>query len=115
MVGIRTDRVRIGVLVICGVAAAFAGVMLAARSGVGKHDIIADNELLSVIAAVVIGGTNMFGGRASVAGAVVGAITMSMLTNGLTLAGLSVNNQMIARGLIIVGAVAISSREKKEA
>jgi ribose/xylose/arabinose/galactoside ABC-type transport system permease subunit len=40
---------------------------------------------------------------------------MSMLTNGLTLAGLSVNNQMIARGLIIVGAVAISSREKKEA
>ena len=115
MVGIRTDRVRIGVLLIGSIAAAFAGVMLAARSGVGKHDILADNELLSVIAAVVIGGTSMFGGRASVAGAVVGAVTISMMTNGLTLAGLSVNNQMIARGVIIVAAVAISSREKKEA
>ncbi len=115
MVGIRTDRVRIGVLVISATAAAFAGILLAARSGVGKHDILADNELLTVIAAVVIGGTSMFGGRASVPGAVIGAVTMSMLTNGLTLAGLSVNNQMIARGLIIVIAVAISSREKKDA
>ncbi|MCW2820939.1 MAG: inositol transport system permease protein, partial [Marmoricola sp.] len=72
-------------------------------------------DLLTVIAAAIIGGTSLFGGKGSVVGAVVGSLVMGVLNNGLILMGLSVNAQMIARGLIIIAAVALSLREPKEA
>ena len=111
--GIRTDRVRISALVASATAAAFAGVMLAGRLAIGRHD-LGENDLLTVIAAVVIGGTSLFGGRGSVPGAVVGAAVMAMLNNGLILMGLRVADQLIARGAIIILAVALSMREQKE-
>ena len=113
LLGIRTDRVRIGALVASATAAAFAGVLLAGRLAIGRHD-LGENDLLTVIAAVVIGGTSLFGGRGSVAGAVTGAAIMAMLNNGLILMGLRVADQMIARGVIIVVAVALSMRERRE-
>ena len=113
LLGIRTDRVRIGALVASATAAAFAGVLLAGRLAIGRHD-LGENDLLTVIAAVVIGGTSLFGGRGSVAGAVTGAAIMAMLNNGLILMGLRVADQMIARGVIIVVAVALSMREWRE-
>ena len=112
-VGIKTDRIRVAALVASATAAAFAGVLLAGRLAIGRHD-LGENDLLTVIAAVVIGGTSLFGGRASVVGAITGAIIMAMLNNGLILMGLSVADQMIARGVIIVVAVALSIREQPE-
>ena len=113
-VGINTARIRITALMMSAVAASFAGVLLAGRLAIGRHD-LGENLLLTVIAAVVIGGTNLFGGRASVAGAVVGSVVMAMLNNGLILMGLRVADQLIARGVIIILAVALSMREQKEA
>lgn len=112
-VGISTDRVRITALMISAAAASFAGVLLASRLAIGRHD-LGENDLLTVVAAVVIGGTNLFGGRASVVGAIVGSLIMAMLNNGLILMGLEVADQMIARGVIIILAVALSMRERKE-
>ena len=112
-VGINTDRVRITALVASATAAAFAGMLLAGRLAIGRHD-LGENLLLTVIAAVVIGGTNLFGGRASVVGAIAGSIVMAMLNNGLILMGLRVADQLIARGVIIIFAVALSMREQKE-
>ena len=66
-----------------------------------------------VIAAVIIGGTSMFGGRGSVVGSVIGALIMGILNNGLILMGLSVDQQMIFRGLIIIVSVSLTMREKK--
>lgn len=111
--GINVDRVRISALVVSAAAASFAGVLLASRLAIGRHD-LGENLLLTVIAAVVIGGTNLFGGRASVAGAVAGSLVMAMLNNGLILMGLRVSDQLIARGVIIILAVALSMREQKE-
>ena len=111
--GINTDRIRITALMTSAAAASFAGVLLAGRLAVGRHD-LGENLLLTVIAAVVIGGTNLFGGRASVAGAVAGSVVMAMLNNGLILMGLRVADQLIARGMIIIAAVALSMREQKE-
>ena len=111
--GINTARIRITALMTCAAAASFAGVLLAGRLAIGRHD-LGENLLLTVIAAVVIGGTNLFGGRASVAGAVAGAVVMAMLNNGLILMGLRVADQLIARGVIIILAVALSMREQKE-
>ena len=111
--GINTDRIRITALMTSAAAASFAGVLLAGRLAVGRHD-LGENLLLTVIAAVVIGGTNLFGGRASVAGAIAGSMVMAMLNNGLILMGLRVADQLIARGMIIIVAVALSMREQKE-
>ena len=111
--GINTARIRITALMTSATAASFAGVLLAGRLAVGRHD-LGENLLLTVIAAVVIGGTNLFGGRASVAGAVAGSVVMAMLNNGLILMGLRVADQLIARGVIIIAAVALSMREQKE-
>ena len=74
-----------------------------------------ESDLLTVIAAAVIGGTSMSGGRGSMVGALVGSLVMGILNNGLILMGLSVTEQMIARGLIIIVAVALSLREAPEA
>ena len=111
--GINTDRIRITALMTSAAAASFAGVLLAGRLAIGRHD-LGENLLLTVIAAVVIGGTNLFGGRASVAGAIAGSVVMAMLNNGLILMGLRVADQLIARGVIIIVAVALSMREQKE-
>ncbi len=112
-VGINTDRVRVLSLVISATAASFAGLLLAGRLAIGRHD-LGENDLLTVIAAVVIGGTSLFGGQASIGGAIVGSLIMAMLNNGLILMGLEVADQMIARGVIIILAVALSMREKRE-
>ena len=113
-VGINTARVKISALVVSATAAGFAGILLAGRLSIGRHD-LGEDYLLTVIAAVVIGGTNLFGGRASILGAVTGALIMAMLNNGLILMGLEVADQLIARGVIIILAVALSMREAKEA
>ena len=112
--GISTDRIRIAVLVISGLTAALAGMLYTGRLQGARYS-LGDQDLLTVIAAVVIGGTSMFGGRGSVVGAIIGSLIMGVLTNGLILMGLSVSEQMIARGIIIIVAVALSLREAKEA
>ena len=67
---------------------------------------------MTVIAAVIVGGTLLNGGKGSIVGALVGSLMMGMLNNGLILMGLSVSDQMIVRGAIILAAVAVSLREK---
>jgi ribose transport system permease protein len=111
--GIDTNRVRIAVLVICSFTAAMAGIMYAARLH-GARYTLGEADLLTVIAASVIGGTSMAGGRGSMVGALVGSLLMGVLNNGLILMRLSVSEQMIVRGTIIVIAVAISLREARE-
>ena len=67
---------------------------------------------MTVIAAVIVGGTLLNGGKGSIVGALVGSLLMGMLNNGLILMGLRVSDQMIVRGLIILAAVALTLREK---
>ena len=70
-------------------------------------------DLLTVIAAVAIGGTSLFGGSACIIGAILGSWLMGMINNGLILSGFSTNEQMIARGIILIMAVAIGVKELK--
>jgi ribose transport system permease protein len=111
--GIKTDRVRIGVLVLSATAAAFAGMLYAGRLEAARYT-LGETDLLPVIAAAIIGGTSLFGGRGSIPGALVGALLLAMLNNGLILFGLSVAQQRMALGLILLIAVALSLRERKE-
>ena len=108
--GIRTARIRVAVLAISGGCAGLAGLLYAGRLQAAKYT-LGESDLMTVIAAVIVGGTALSGGRGSVIGACAGSLLMGMLNNGLILMGLSVSEQMIVRGLIILLAVAVSMRE----
>jgi ribose transport system permease protein len=105
--------VRIAVFAISGATAALAGILYAGRIQAAQYT-LGTNDLFTVIAAVIIGGTSLFGGSGSVLGAVVGALLLATLNNGLILFGLNVAEQTIALGLIILAAVIIGLREQGE-
>ena len=110
--GIPVPRMKIAVMVINSMLAALAGILYAGRLH-GARYTLGENDVMIVIAAVIIGGTSMFGGRGSVIGSVLGAIIMGILNNGLILLGLSVDQQIIFRGLIIIASVSLTMREKR--
>lgn len=109
--GIKVPRIRLTVLMISGGLAGLAGLLYSGRLQAAKYT-LGETDLMTVIAAVIVGGTLLNGGKGSVVGALVGSLMMGMLNNGLILMGLSVSDQMIVRGLIILVAVAVSLREK---
>ena len=110
--GIRVDRVRFSVLVMSGAAAAVAGILYTGRLE-GASYTLGEQDLLTVLAAVVIGGTRLFGGEGSVTGALVGSLFMGMLTNGLILWGLSSSEQLIAQGVLLLLAISLTLREPR--
>lgn len=109
--GISVAKVRLAVLMISGGLAGLAGLLYAGRLQAAKYT-LGETDLMTVIAAVIVGGTLLNGGKGSIVGALVGSLMMGMLNNGLILMGLSVSDQMIVRGFIILAAVAVSLREK---
>ncbi|WP_417579490.1 ABC transporter permease [Pelagibacterium sp.] len=109
--GIRVPRIRLIVFMISGGMAGLAGLLYSGRLQAAKYT-LGESDLMTVIAAVIVGGTLLHGGKGTIIGALVGSLMMGMLNNGLILMGLSVSDQMIVRGLIILVAVAVSLREK---
>jgi ribose transport system permease protein len=110
-VGIRVDRIRFAVIALSGSMAALAGLLYAGRLH-GARYTLGETDLLTVIAAVIVGGTRLSGGTGTVIGALIGSLLMGMLNNGLILMGLDVSGQMMVRGLIILAAIALTLREK---
>ncbi len=110
--GINVSKIKLSVMIINAMLAAFAGILYAGRLHSARYS-LGESEVMIVIAAVIIGGTSMFGGKGSVIGSVIGALIMGVLNNGLILMGLSVDQQMIFRGLIIIVAVSLTMREKR--
>ncbi len=108
--GIKVPHIRVWVLTICGGLAGLAGLLYAGRLQSARYT-LGESDLMTVIAAVIIGGTALKGGKGTIIGALVGSLMMGMLNNGLILMGLSVSDQMIVRGVIILIAVAISLRD----
>jgi ribose transport system permease protein len=111
--GINTNRVRVGVMVISSCTAALAG-MIYAGEVQGAVYTLGSSDLLTVLAGVVIGGTSLFGGSGSVLGALMGSLLMTMIVNGLVLMGATVQQQIVVQGIIIVVAVAVSQRQPAE-
>lgn len=105
--GVKVDRVRIAAYTISGFLVGLAGVLLVARTGTADPSLQTD-VLLSSIAAVVLGGSSLFGGRASIAGAVAGAVLLTVLINGFTLLNISQYYQPIAVGLVVVMSAVLS-------
>ena len=108
--GIDTANIKFKVLVISSTAAALAGMLYAGRLQSGRFQ-LGEGDELSVIAAAVLGGTSLFGGKGTVIGTIVGALMIGLINNGLILMGLEFSQQLIARGAIIIFAVALSQKK----
>jgi simple sugar transport system permease protein len=108
-VGMPARRVVASVYVLTGLAAALAGLLIAARLGSGSSNAAVGFEL-QVIAAVVLGGTSLFGGRGSILGTVLGALTIAVIGNGLILMHISPFFTQIVTGAIILVAIWLNTR-----
>ncbi|TLF51952.1 ribose ABC transporter permease [Halomonas urmiana] len=109
--GINVNRIKVSVYAIAGACAALAGVVLTARLGSAQPNAGMTYEL-DAIAAVVIGGTSLMGGRGRIFGTLVGALVIGVLNNALNILGVSSYFQMIAKGAVILLAVLIDSRSQ---
>ncbi|MGC8778691.1 MAG: ABC transporter permease [Candidatus Caldatribacteriaceae bacterium] len=108
--GINTRRTIVTVFMMMGLLAAFAGVMFASRMHAARPG-TGEGMELNVIAAVILGGTSLSGGKGTIIGSIIGALTIGTLNNGLIILGFNTHVQMLVRGLVIIMAVLIS-REK---
>lgn len=107
--GVDIRRIQMAVLGLTGLAAAVAGIITAARLSSGSPNSGTMFEL-EVITAVVLGGTSLMGGRGSIMGTAIGALTLGILSNGLVLLKVDVYWIPIVQGLILVVAILVNTR-----
>jgi ribose transport system permease protein len=108
--GVKVRPIVFSVYVLSGICVAIAAIMLTGRLA-SASPLVGNLYELDAIAAVVIGGTSLAGGRASIVGTFLGVITFALIFNLLTLMGLAVEIQQITKGAIILAAVLIQRRE----
>lgn len=108
--GVNTRRIKFQVLLLSATVASVAGMLYAGRLQSGRFQWGAGDEL-SAIAAVILGGTSLFGGAGSVVGTLFGALLIGLINNGLILAGLDSSQQQVVRGVIIILAVALARKK----
>lgn len=102
--GIPVDRVLISVYGLSGLAAGFAGIILAGRTNAG-YPTAGELAELDSIAAVIIGGASFFGGRGRVSNVLIGAVILGVIRNGLNILGVSAFWQLVIIGLVVAVAV----------
>jgi D-xylose transport system permease protein len=111
--GIDVTRLRIAVFMIAGFMAGVGGIILASRLRSVSTNTGSGNLLLEVIAAAVIGGTSLFGGRGRVISALLGALVIASVSNGMDLLGLPAGVKFVVTGLVLLAAVLVDSISKR--
>jgi erythritol transport system permease protein len=112
LAGVRVRSIKLRVYVVSGLCAALVGVLIAAQLG-ASHPATGETFELNAIAAVVLGGTSLMGGRGSIAGTLIGAFVIGVLADGLVLLGVSEFWQMVVKGLVIVLAVILDQFQRR--
>ena len=111
--GISVDNVRISCFAICSFMAALGGIVLASRLRSVDTNAGGGSILLYSIAAAVIGGTSLFGGRGHIKSAILGALVIASIDNGLGLLGLSSGTKFVVTGLVLLAAVTVDSLSRR--
>jgi ribose transport system permease protein len=106
--GISVRKYTLLIYMLCGFFASFASILLTARVANG-HPNNGGGMEMDAIAAVVLGGTSIFGGMGNVWGTIIGVFTMTIIVNGLTLLNINPYIQLIVKGLVIAAAVGVTS------
>lgn len=110
--GVNVDAWKMAIYALAGAVTGVAGVLIAARLN-SAQPALGQGYELEAIAAVVIGGTSLAGGRGTILGTLIGALIMSVLTNGLRILSVAPEWQIVATGIIIIGAVYADMLRKK--
>lgn len=108
--GIKVDKIKIMIYSLAGMLSALAGAILTSRLNSAQPTAGTSYEL-DAIAAVVLGGTSLSGGRGRIVGTLIGALIIGTLNNGLNLLGVSSFYQMVVKGIVIVIAVLIDRKK----
>jgi D-xylose transport system permease protein len=111
--GVSVDNVKIACFAICSMLAAVGGIILASRLRSVDTNSGGGSILLYSIAAAVIGGTSLFGGRGNLKSAVLGALVIGSIENGLGLLGLSAGTKFVITALVLLLAVTVDSLARK--
>ncbi|MEL6307712.1 MAG: ABC transporter permease, partial [Chloroflexota bacterium] len=111
--GIKTNQIRVAVFTLSSFMAGLGGIILASRLNSVATNTGGGNLLLNAIAAAVIGGTSLFGGRGYVYSALLGAALIATLDNGMGLLGLSSGIKFIATGVVLLIAVVLDSFSRR--
>lgn len=111
--GIDVRRVYLSVFVLCSLLAALGGVLAAARLGSANQSTGTGDVNLNAIAAAVIGGTSLFGGRGSAWSALLGIVVIQAISSGLTLLNLSSSYRFMITGAVLALAVAVDSLARR--
>ena len=110
--GINVERVKIGVFVVSAAVSGISGLVLSSRLMAGSPEIGIGWEL-DIVAAVIIGGTNIVGGEGKLSGTLLGVLFIGVLSNGMILLDITPYMQQVVRGLVILGAVILNSLQEK--
>jgi fructose transport system permease protein len=113
LAGINTARLTIGVYTVAAILYGIAGLLLAARTGVGDPN-AGQNANLESITAVVLGGTSLFGGRGNMMGTLVGALIVGVFRNGLQLMGVPSIYQVLITGILVIAAVSVDQLSHRD-
>lgn len=107
--GVKTRRVKFAVFLLSGAAAALAGMLYSGMMQTARFNFGEGAELMA-IAAVILGGTSLFGGKGTILGTFAGSLLIGTINNGLIIMGLDVSEQMMVAGGIIILAVAFGKK-----
>ncbi|MEO7124674.1 MAG: ABC transporter permease [Nakamurella sp.] len=115
--GISLFRIRMAAFTLGGVTAALAGIVFASRLGSSSSNIDGGQLVLYAVAAAVIGGTSLFGGRGKMIHALVGGLIVAVINSGMGLIGLQASTQLIVTAIVLIAAVvvdAVSGRSRRQ-
>ena len=110
--GIRVDRVKLFVYMFSGFCAAIVGLIVSSEL-MAAHPATGERFELNAIAAAVLGGTSMSGGRGTIGGTIIGAFVIGILSDGLVMMGVSSFWQMVIKGVVIIVAVVVDQAQRK--
>jgi D-xylose transport system permease protein len=111
--GVNTNRIRVVAFALCGLTAGITGIIYASYLGSISSGVNGGQNVLYAVAAAVIGGTSLFGGRGKMLDAVLGGLVVGVIANGLQLIGLTAAAQLIWTALVLLAAVAVDSLTRR--
>jgi D-xylose transport system permease protein len=111
--GISLSRIRIACFTLCGLTAGIGGIIYASQLGSISSDVDGGQLVLYAVAAAVIGGTSLFGGRGKMLHAVLGGLVIATIYNGMGLIGLSAPSQFIVTALVLLAAASVDALARR--